>query len=209
MKSAKSLRLWAIRILATSLMAASGYIVWYTISSGQPRNFWSEKLNPGRANIHQFTGTFIDQDGQKVSLQDFADKNIISSFVFKDCGFSCPIIMNDLRSFDRTNKNFSKSGVFVIFTFEDHRKHPEELREFLARYRITGSHFRVLTSDAQTIRNLADTFELQYNKGEEGNYIYAHSNVFIVADKKGSVLREFKGLSSDKEAFFKEIKGLL
>lgn len=209
MSKNKPVRLWVLRGIAVSLMAASGYIAWYSMSAGRPRDFWRDATNPKRSNLQKIQGTFTDQDGKNVTLRDFQDKNVIASFVFKDCGMSCPIIMNDLRLFEKDNPDFAKTGVFLIFTFEDHRNNPQDLRDFLKKYRISGEHWRVLTSDAQTIKRLADTFDLQYNKGEDGKYIYAHSNVFIVADRKGVVRREFRGLDNNKAKFFDEVRNSL
>lgn len=206
MQPTKSARLWILRGIAVSLMAASGYIAWYSMSAGRPRDFWQDKLNPQRANMQQFEGTFTDQDGKTVRLSEFAGRNTIATFVFKDCGMSCPVIMNDLRLFEKDTPDFAKDGLFLVFTFEDHRARPQDLKDFLAKYRISGSHWRVLTSDAQTIKRLADTFSLQYNKGEDGKYVYAHSNVFIVADRKGRVTREFRGIDNNKARFFDDVR---
>jgi len=206
MQENKSIRLWVLRGIAVSLMAASAYIAWYTIASDKPRDFWRDVTNPKRGDLLGISGTFEDQDGQRISLNTFAGKNVIATFVFKDCGMSCPMIMNDLRLFEKDNPGFAETGVFLIFTFEDHRSKAQELRDFLSKYRITGRHWRVLTADGQTIKRLADTFDLQYNKGESGRYIYAHSNVFIVADKSGKVRREFRGIDNNKAKFFDEVR---
>lgn len=71
---------------------------------------------------------------------------------------------------------------------------------FLKKYRIAGDHWRVLTSDAKTIRKLADTFELQYNKGEDGNYVYMHTNFYAVADKTGKVSASFAAWSPIRQS---------
>ncbi|AFM12751.1 SCO family protein [Turneriella parva] len=206
MQDAKATRLWILRGIAASLMVASAYIAWYSMSADRPRDFWQDKLKPQRANLLQFEGTFIDQEGKQVRLSDFANRNTISTFVFKDCGMSCPLIMNDLRLFHNDTPEFAKDGLFLIFTFEDHRANPEQLKDFLTRYHVTGNQWRVLTSDAETIRRLADTYALQYNKTIDGKLVYAHSNVFIVTDRKGRVTREFRGLDNNKARFFDEVK---
>lgn len=206
MQPTKTTRLWILRGIAVALMAASAYIAWYSISAGRPRDFWQDKLNPQRANLLQFDGTFVDQDGKQVKLGDFANHNTISTFVFKDCGMSCPLIMNDLRLFQNDTPEFTKDGLFLVFTFEDHRANPQDLKEFLGKYRVTGDHWRVLTTDAATLRRLADLYSLQYNKTVDGKLVYAHSNVFIVADRKGRVTREFRGLENNKARFFDEVK---
>lgn len=202
-------RLWILRGVGITFMLASVYIAWYTMGSGKPRDFWKEKLNPRRANITEIPGEFEDQDGKKATLMDFQNKQIVATFVFKDCGMSCPLIMSDLKFFDAENPQFKENGVFLVFTFEDHRGKSNELRDFLKRYRIEGSHWRVLTADAKTIRRLADTFELQYNKGEEGNYVYMHTNFYLVADKTGKVKREFRGTEPNKAKFIGEIRNAL
>ncbi|HMV35425.1 MAG TPA: SCO family protein [Turneriella sp.] len=206
MQPTKTTRLWILRGIALSLMVASAYIAWYSMSAGRPRDFWQDKLNPQRANLLQFDGTFTDQDGKQVRLRDFANRNTISTFVFKDCGMACPLIMNDLRLFQNDSPDFGKDGLFLVFTFEDHRARPQDLKGFLAKYRITGDHWRVLTTDNETLKRLADTYALQYNKTIDGKLVYAHSNIFIVADKKGRVTREFRGLESNKARFFDEVK---
>jgi protein SCO1/2 len=206
MQPTASTRLWILRGIAVALMAASGYIAWYTMSTGRPRDFWQDKLNPQRANLFLFDGTFVDQDGKQVKLSEFTGRNTISTFVFKDCAMSCPLIMNDLRLFQKDAPEFAKDGLFLIFTFEDHRAHPELLKEFLTKYRVTGDHWRVLTTDAATLKRLADTYSIQYNKTIDGKLVYAHSNVFIVANKEGRVTREFRGLENNKARFFDEVK---
>jgi protein SCO1/2 len=206
MQPAKTTRLWFLRGIAVSLMAATAYIAWYSISSGRPRDFWQDKLNPQRANLLQFDGKFVDQDGKEVKLSDFANRNTISTFVFKDCGMSCPLIMNDLRLFQNDTPEFADNGLFLIFMFEDHRANPQDLKDFLGKYRVAGDHWRVLTTDAATLKRLADLYSLQYNKTVDGKLVYAHSNVFIVADRKGRVTREFRGLENNKARFFDEVK---
>ena len=204
-----SKRLWALRLTGILLMCASVYIAWYTMSADKPRDFWKEKMNPRRSNITEIQGEFEDQDGKKVSLKDFQNKQVIATFVFKDCNMSCPLIMSDLKFFDAENPTFKDNGVFLVFTFEDHRGKGGELKDFLKKYRIAGDHWRVLTSDAKTIRKLADTFELQYNKGEDGNYVYMHTNFYAVADKTGKVKREFRGMEPNKAKFVGEIRDAL
>lgn len=206
MQPAKTTRLWILRGIAVSLMAATAYIAWYSMSAGRPRDFWQDKLQPQRANLLQFDGTFVDQNGHQVRLSDFSDHNTISTFVFKDCGMSCPLIMNDLRLFQNDTPEFTKEGLFLVFTFEDHRARPQDLKDFLGKYRVTGDHWRVLTTDAATLKRLADLYSLQYNKTVDGKLVYAHSNVFIVADRKGRVTREFRGLENNKARFFDEVK---
>jgi protein SCO1 len=190
-------------------MGASAYIAWYSIASGSPRDFWRDKLNPGRTNLTKISGEFQDQDGEKVRLADFGNQQVIGTFVFKDCGISCPVIMSDLKYFDAENPRFRDRGVFLIFTFDDFRGKTEQLRDFLHKYHITDKHWRVLTSDAKTIRTLADTFQLQYNKGPEGNYVYMHSNFFMVADRGGKITREIRGVETDKKKFIREIRSAL
>jgi len=204
-----SKRLWALRLTGILLMCASAYIAWYTMSADKPRDFWKEKMNPQRGNITEIEGEFEDQDGRRVSLKDFQNKQVIATFVFKDCNMSCPLIMSDLKFFDAENPTFKDNGVFLVFTFEDHRGKGGELKDFLKKYRIAGDHWRVLTSDAKTIRKLADTFELQYNKGEDGNYVYMHTNFYAVADKTGKVKREFRGMEPNKAKFVGEIRDAL
>ena len=209
MKSVKNGRLWFLRTLSIFLMCASVYIAWYTISSGKPRDFWKEKLNPQRGQITAIPGEFEDQAGNHVTLKNFEGKNIVATFVFKDCNISCPLIMTDLKYFDSENPNFRKDGVFLIFTFDDHQGKSAELQAFLNKYRVEGDHWRVLTSDARTIRTLANTFELQYKKQQDGKYIYMHSNFYAIADKTGKVKRELRGIETNKSKFVEEINNAL
>ncbi|GAB4421982.1 MAG: hypothetical protein OHK0011_00260 [Turneriella sp.] len=206
MQGNKTTRLWILRGIAAALMAASAYIAWYSVSAGRPRDFWQDKLRPERANLLQFKGTFVDQNGNQVQLSDYANHNTISTFVFTDCTMSCPMIMNDLRLFQNDTPEFTKDGLFLVFTFDDYRDNPKVLRDFLNKYRVTGEHWRMLTTDAQTLKRLADLYALQYSKTINGKLVYAHSNVFIVADRRGRVTREFRGLDNNKARFFDEVK---
>ncbi len=209
MKTTGNARLWFLRTLSVLLMVVSVYIAWYTVGSGKPRDFWKEKLNPQRGDITAIPGEFEDQQGKQVKLKDFQGKNIVATFVFKDCNISCPLIMTDLKFFDAENPGFKDTGVFLIFTFDDHRGKAAELQAFLNKYRIEGAHWRVLTADARTIRNLADTFELQFKKQQDGKYVYMHTNFYAVADKSGKIRRELRGIENNKSKFVAEIKSAL
>ncbi|HRP68925.1 MAG TPA: SCO family protein [Turneriella sp.] len=208
MAQSKSIRLWVLRGIALCLMLATGYIAWYTMESGKPRDFWQDKLAT-RANLQKFDGVFEDQNGKQVKLSEFAGKNAIATFVFKNCTMVCPTIMNDLRLFDKDYPDFKAKGNFLVFTFEDHRGHADDLKDFLKKYSVDGNQWHVLTSDAATIKRLADTYDLQYQKEADGKVIYAHSNVFLVADTKGKIRREFRGIENNKARFFDEIKKFL
>jgi len=200
-------RLWILRILGITFLLTSTYIVYFTLSSGKPRSFWENLGN--KINVYEIPGQFEDQDGKNIALKALSGKNAIVTFVFKDCGMTCPLIMQDLRSFERVTPTWSTEGQFIVIMLEDHRGKSADLREFLKRYQITSDHWRVLTTDAKTLRSVADAFKIEYKKGDKGEYMYLHSNYFAVADKRGKIKQEIRGLERDKAKFADLIQGAL
>lgn len=198
-------RLWGLRLTGLVLLIATGYIVYYTVSAGRPRSFWQDKF-PNRVNLFSLAGSWTDERGRTVSLQDFAGAASIVSFVYLDCAVTCPRIIQDLKTLDQ---KLPRKTRFVLFLFDDRKRSEREVSEFRRRHGIEAENWRVLWAPPPVLRRLADVFELGYEKGKGGRFDYAHTNFYAVVGPDGKVRREIRGLPTSTEEFVSDVRGVL
>ena len=202
-------RVSLMRLVGLALILATGYIFWYTVSEGRPRDFWDPARYTSRANIYKLPGVWHDQSGQKIDLAEFQDKPAIVSFVYMNCRMTCPRIMADLRGIESSLGKKADDVRFLVYLFEDARNQPKKIKKFMTLYNISGPRWRVLTGSARDLKRVADEFRLVYKKGPSGKYSYMHTNFFALLTPKGKVLREFRGLQADGDKFQARVRETL
>lgn len=202
----KNSRLYILRILGLGLLLFTGYIVYYTIGSGQPRNFWRDSFRP-RVNLYEMPGEFESQTGKKIKLSDFRGQPTIFSFVYLKCRLSCPVIMAELI---KLKKQIGLSRArFVVFLLDNSRQNKQDLEEFFKIYAQSSNDWLVLQTSPEELYAIASKFDLQYEEAGAGRFDYKHTNFFAVAKSGGAVALEVRGFEKDSESFYKKVESVL
>lgn len=97
--------------------------------------------------------TLINDDGQPVSLTDFAGKYTLLYFGYTYCPDFCPTTLTDYRLVMRALGEDADKVAFVFISVDPKRDTPELLNAYVARFdpNIVG-----ITGDVETLRKVAD-----------------------------------------------------
>ncbi len=160
----------------------------------------SDRLNVGENDpeelvyIDQYEGnkkvpdfSFVNQDGDTITNEDYLGKVYIAEFFFTTCPSICPVMSRNLVTLQ---EEFKDSGDFAIasFTIDPEHDTPEVLKQYAETYGVTNPNWHFLTGDRQEIYELANTgFGIFANADETVPGGFAHSGLFALIDQEGYV----------------------
>jgi protein SCO1/2 len=145
--------------------------------------------------------TLTDQNGRRVTDQDFLGKPTAYFFGFTHCPDVCPTTLLDmgdlLKALGRDGDKFN----VVFVSLDPQRDTPALLKVYLESFdpRITAA-----TGTQAEIEDVAKKFRVYFRKvGEGDNYSIDHSTAVYLMDSKGVFvsligLKEAKGAALDK-----------
>lgn len=147
--------------------------------------------------------TLTNQNNRPVSSKDLLGKVYFASFVFTNCAMSCPKTMAALSLLqERIEKKALKSTLMVTLTVDPETDTPARLKEKAVEYHARDNRWMFLTGSLADIENLVlNGFKTAMSKviNNLGDTIdVAHSDKFVLVDKKGWV-RGFFGRESNDE----------
>lgn len=139
----------------------------------------------GKKKVPDFS--FVNQDGDTITNQDYLGKVYIVEFFFTTCPSICPVMSRNLVTLQ---DEFKGSTDFAIasFTIDPEHDTPKVLKEYAQNYGVTNPDWHFLTGDRQKIYELANTgFGIYANEDETVAGGFAHSGLFALIDKEGYV----------------------
>ncbi len=148
--------------------------------------------------------SLTDHEGKKISYKkDLKDKFFVAHFFYTDCPDHCPEIMRKLKSI---NEKYQDLNDFKILSFsvKPSEEDVESLKQFSEKIGAKGDKWHFLTGNKQEIRRLAkEDFLLTIDErtSPKNNNQIAHSDLFVLVDKKRRIRGFYKG--TKREAFKK------
>ena len=136
--------------------------------------------------------TLTDQDGKKVSWDDFKGRYRIVYFGYSYCPDICPVdlqkLMRGLLAFEKSDPARGAKIVPMFITVDPERDTPAALKPFVSRYhpRLLG-----LTGTPEQIAAVAKAYVVTYNKvpgSAPDRYLMAHSQLAFLMDPDGKPL---------------------
>ena len=160
-----------------------------------------------------------NQLGDTVNLYDIQNKVIVCDFIFTSCGYMCPKLTQNMvkmqQSFIRGGdpmKKIDTSAVqFVSFSIDPERDSVSRLREYANKYGVDPDNWWLLTGNRDSIYNFIFQ-ELKVDKYEATGPLdpnFAHTERFVLLDKKFNVRGFYKGLDTSSLAQLSKDIGLL
>jgi protein SCO1/2 len=145
-------------------------------------------------SVYNLTSTWQTQDQKSVQLKTFLGRPVVMVMTYASCRTSCPMIVADLQKIE---KSLPKQAAvsFVLASFASGKNVPQEQRDYAQMHGLALSHWTLLSSDPEAVRELAAVLNVQYKK--DGNGGFQHSNVITVLDRQGKIVYQQKGLGND------------
>ncbi len=111
----------------------------------------------------------INQDNEKVSLNQFPEKVKVLSFFYADCTAEdgCSITTNNFQRLQGLlGEELAKKTVLFLITVNPENDVPEILKEYGELLKVDFSNFHFLTGDKQAVKKVLDDYEIMAEKQE-------------------------------------------
>jgi len=131
--------------------------------------------------------SFVNQDGDTITNQDYLGKVYVVEFFFTTCPTICPIMNKNLVEIQNVFKDESNFGI-ASFTIDPVHDTPAVLKEYAQSYGITNPDWNLMTGDREKIYELANKgYGIYAEQDAEAAGGFAHQGMFALVDKEGFI----------------------
>lgn len=184
----------------------------FLISCGKGINY-SQSFPYGKGYV------LVDQNGKKRKLDEFKGKVLVVGYIYTHCPDICPLITDNMRKIYKEvyNKGWSDKVVFLSISFDPRRDKPGVLKNYAKVYGLdTVKNWFFLTGESKTIDSLMKDLSIVVEIGPMGisesgdtTYFIVHTDRIHIVDKKGRIVKYFKGSEVNTEDAIKTIRRVL
>ena len=141
--------------------------------------------------------TLTNQNGEKITQENYNDKIYVADFFFTTCQDICPIMTKNMYKLQQELKN-DKEILFLSHTVLPEMDHVERLKEYAVVNNVDDSKWNLVTGDKRQIYELARKSYLAVEDSEFEKYDMIHTENFMLIDKEKQI-RGFYDGTNDKE----------
>jgi len=141
---------------------------------------------------------------ETVSTTQFEDRDVVMTFIYTHCNTMCPRLTSALRNVQThsVNNGYADDVAFLAVTFDPKRDTEERFRTYAEEMNVdldAGNWYFLRPESEERAREVVDeTFGVAYEKTHPENmdmYMYTHSGVVLLANRKGYVERAYRETS--------------
>ena len=152
--------------------------------------------NNGDTTYHKIPDfSFINQNGEEVTLANFEDKIFVVDFFFTTCPTICPKMSSNIAYLQKSFKNHGDEVKFLSHTVDPIHDSVEVLKEYSKVYEAKDDVWHMVTGDKQKL----------YNQAKEGYKIiaddgdgFSHSEKLILVDKNKNIRGYYDGTNEEE-----------
>lgn len=152
--------------------------------------------------------SFLDRDGNPVSLHDFAGKPLVISMVFTSCHHVCPTTTKHLDQAADAAREVLGEDSFEIVTigFDTAKDSPEAMAAFARAQGIDADGWHFLSATPETIAALSGQTGFIFFPSPRG---FDHLNQLTVLDRNSNVYAQVYGVSFELPWLVEPLKDLI
>ncbi len=141
-----------------------------------------------RVGDHRFT----DSSGRSVTLDRYAGRPMVVSFVYTSCHHTCPLITRRLiQAVDAARAVFGANGFQVLTVgFDAGVDSPERMRAFARQHRVNDAGWAFLSADKETLGAFTSELGFIFSPSPKG---FDHLAQTSIIDGEGRVYRQIYG----------------
>lgn len=148
----------------------------------------------------------INQNGEKITQDDFKDKIYIADFFFTRCQTICPIMAINLKELQAYFKN-DKEIKFLSHSVTPIMDSVSVLRKYADKNHAINGKWEITTGDKKLIYELArKSYFAVLDEGDGGEQDFIHTEQFVLVDKKKQIRGFYDG--TDKTEMQRIIKDI-
>ena len=159
-------------------------------------------------SLYNLDSKWVNQDGARIALSSLGGKPVVAAMGYADCKDMCPAIVADMMWIDKHLPPGTASRVkFVFFTFDSVADTPERLRLYADGHGLDLSHWLLLGTDDDAVRELAAALGVGYRPDGQGGF--NHTAVISLLDARGNVVFQQRGTEARSEELLAKVSGII
>jgi len=156
-------------------------------------------------SVYQLNSTWLDQDGNKLTLSSFSGKKQVLSLIYTHCLHTCPTIVSTMQSIEnKLSEDETQNVGFILVSLTPDTDTPEVLREFAQKRHLNMENWSLLTGSAEDARSLAMVLDVKYQNVTDNEV--NHSNLMTGLDKEGRIKFQEIGVMNNAAKAVGELK---
>lgn len=166
-----------------------------------------EKIDGVEHRISDFS--MVNQDGRKVTLDNWKGKIVVANFFFTHCPVICPKMTSNLKLVE-ARYNMDDAIQIASFTVDPERDSSAQLRKYAEKYTINTHRWQLLTGDKKELYKLArKSFLTVATDGDGGPDDFIHSEKLVLIDGRQRIRGYYSGTEkSEVQQLLIDIKKL-
>ena len=133
---------------------------------------------------------FTNQNGDKVSNQDYKDDIYLANFIFTTCPTICPTMTINMRYVQEKMKIYPNIK-FISHTVNPEYDTPKILKEYAKRMRVNEDNFNFVTGNKKEIYNIAKSYFVNVAEDKIAPGGFLHSEYLVLVDRDGRIRSGF------------------
>lgn len=140
----------------------------------------------------------INQNGEIITQEDYADKIYVTDFFFTRCPSICPIMTNHMEQLQEVFRDTPDVMLLSISVTPEMDSVPI-LKEYALRNGVLDSKWNITTGNKSLIYNLArKSYFAAVDYGDGGLQDFIHTPNFVLVDKKKQIRGVYDGTNNDE-----------
>ena len=151
---------------------------------------------------------FVDSNAVAVETADFLGQPLVISMIYTSCHHICPTLTTHLSDVVDIAEEALGEGAFTVLTvgFDTEFDTPNQLAMFAAQRGIDSTRWHFLSTDAHTVKELADELGFLYRRSPRG---FDHMTQTTVTDASGTITNQIYGTNFDPPLLVEALKHLM
>lgn len=166
-----------------------------------PSDFNPELVDASIQGINEHTVAdfeLTNQNGTKITQEDYKDKIYVTDFFFTRCPSICPIMSNNM---EKLQEIFLKEDdvMFLSLSVTPILDSIPILKEYAQKHSVIDTKWNITTGDKKHIYNLArKSYFAVVEQGDGGLQDFIHTPNFILIDKNRHIRGVYDGTKDDE-----------
>ncbi len=190
---------------------AIGLLLPLTAFAADNHEHMSHTMKPAEplpgTSIYNLTSSWINQDGQRVSLESLRGAPAVVAMGYTSCKDICPMIVADMVAIEDRAKASSLKGVhYAFFSLDSAVDTPERLTAYAKDRGLDLGDWVLFNGDDKAVRELAAALGVRYRRDASGGF--DHSAVITILDAQGRIFAQQPDVKANTEEMLKKLSAL-
>ena len=142
--------------------------------------------------------SLLNQNGNKITEEDYNNKIYVADFFFTTCPTICPIMTENMGYLQ--NKLIDNPEILLVsFSVTPEIDSVQQLKKYALEKNVIDSKWNLLTGDKKEIYDLArKSYLVAKNDGDGGKYDMIHTENFVLVDKEKRIRGFYDGTNQSE-----------